>query len=71
MSRRKPFKNNVKKYRILKGIKQKDLAKEIGCSVSHLRHIENNKCCPRIILRLAIANFFEVSHYQMFYIENK
>lgn len=63
------YKNNVQKYRIWKGIAQKELANEIGYSVSEVRLVEKNKVTPRLMLRLKICEFFGVSHNQMFYVK--
>lgn len=62
--------NNIKKYRIWKGLKQKELAKLVKISTSELRLIEKNKIKrPRAGLRLRICDYFGVSHDQMFYSE--
>jgi len=65
------YKNNVQKYRVWKGIAQKELAENVGYSVSEIRLVEKNEVTPRLMLRLKICEFFGVSHDQMFYHENE
>ena len=62
---KKSVKNNVRKYRVWKGLLQKDLAKSIGISVSQIRLIESNKATPRLQTRLKICSLFNVSYNQM------
>jgi DNA-binding XRE family transcriptional regulator len=64
------IKNNLKKYRTWKGLKQVDLAKELNLSVSQIRYIENKNKYPKYQVRRKICEYFGVSQDQMFYIEN-
>ena len=66
---KRKIKNNVQKYRIYKGILQKDLAKEIDISLSWLRRIEGQKGCPKPGTRIKLSDYFGVSHNQLFYCE--
>lgn len=43
-----------------KGIKQKDLAKSLGITATHLSLIENNVNKPSVTLLSGIANYFDL-----------
>jgi transcriptional regulator with XRE-family HTH domain len=64
------IKNNLKKYRTWKNLRQKDLAKELKLSISQIRYIENKNNYPKYQVRSKICEYFGVSQDQMFYIEN-
>lgn len=49
----------IKKKRTELGIKQKEMAKDIGVSIPYLSNIETNKKIPSKILELKINNFLE------------
>ena len=49
----------IKKKRTELGIKQKEMAKDIGVSIPYLSSIETNKKIPSKILELKINNFLE------------
>lgn len=66
-NKKKALKNHVQKYRVWRNLLQKDLAEKVGISVSELRLIEKNAVCPRLHHRIKLADFFGVSHDQMFY----
>lgn len=59
------IKNNVKKYRIFKGLTRKQLSEKINVSVSRLSRIENQYYYPAMETRLKICNFFNVKETQM------
>jgi transcriptional regulator with XRE-family HTH domain len=48
--------NRVKELRIHKGIKQVDLASEVGIDDSNLRRLENNRTSP------TLKTLFRISH---------
>lgn len=60
---------NIKKYRILKGMSQKELADKSGYSYSYIRRIEGPNCVKNfsiqtiynlsIVLNVPVKNFFE------------
>jgi DNA-binding XRE family transcriptional regulator len=64
---KKNLKNNVQKYRVWRGLLQKDLADAIGISISEMRLIERNKVTPKPENQEKLCEFFEVSYDQMFY----
>ncbi len=47
---------NIRKYRLLHGIRQEDLAEKCNCSVSHIAHIENGVGKPSLEMVVIIAN---------------
>ncbi len=55
------FGRRVRELRIMKGMKQEDLANEMGVSYVHLNRIECGKNGPSIDLLLALSCFFDVS----------
>ena len=61
--------NNLKNYRIWKGITQKKLAIELGISVIHLLKIENHSKYPKYQIRAKLCKYFNISQDQMFYID--
>lgn len=65
------IKNNLKNYRIYKGLTQDELASILNISRTYLSKIESNMYCPRPKLMEEICLYFDVKLYQMFYIENK
>ena len=52
---------NIKKYRLLCGMRQEDLAEECGCSNSHIGHIENHRTIPSLEMVVNIANALGVT----------
>jgi DNA-binding XRE family transcriptional regulator len=60
------LKNNVQKYRIWKGLYQKELADKIGISTSYLRGIEKFIFWPSLKVRIRFCEFFGVNHRQLF-----
>lgn len=65
------IKNRLQNYRVFKGLTQKQLATELNICVSLVRNIEINMYYPKYPIRSKICVFFNVSHPQMFYKENK
>ena len=62
------IKNNLQKYRNYYDFTQTQLAKQLKISVYLIRKIEFNYY-PRYPIRSRICEFFNISSYQMFYIE--
>lgn len=56
---------NIRKYRLLCGIRQEDLAELCHCSVSHIGHIENGLGKPSLEMIVIIANCLEVTVDQL------
>ena len=65
------MKNHVQKYRVWKGLLQKDLAEKINISVSEIRLIEKQAVAPRPGTRLKLAKLFDVNHDQLFYYDKE
>lgn len=63
--------NNLKKYRILRGITMQMLSTYTKLSLYHIREIENQKRIPSSYYRNIICNMFGVSEEQMFYYEEE
>lgn len=68
-NRKKPYKNNLQKYRVWKGLLQTDLAKATDISISEIRLIERNAVCPNPRTMKKLCDYFDVNFDQMFYIE--
>ena len=62
---------NIKKLRILKGLNQVELGKELGVAKQTVSNWENNNIQPSIDMLLKIANFFSVSTDSLLGIDNK
>lgn len=62
-----PYKNNLHKYRLWKGIVQSEISDKTGISVAQIRLIEKNKSYPRKQNRDKLLSYFNVSFNQMFY----
>lgn len=56
---------NIRKYRLLCGIRQEDLAELCHCSVSHIGHIENGLGKPSLEMIVIIANSLSVTVDQL------
>lgn len=56
---------NIRKYRLLRGIRQEDLADLCHCSISHIGHIENGFGKPSLEMVVIIANSLEVTVDQL------
>lgn len=62
------IKNNVRKYRYWKNIRQVDMAKEFKISIAYYRKIEAGYY-QKYQVRARICKYFNVSMDQMFYTE--
>ena len=56
---------NIRKYRLLNGIRQEDLAEQCDCSNSHIGHIENARGIPSLEMVVNIANALGVTLDQL------
>ena len=56
---------NIRKYRLLRGIRQEDLAELCHCSLSHIGHIENGVGKPSLEMIVIIANSLGVTVDQL------
>jgi DNA-binding XRE family transcriptional regulator len=62
----KEMNNNLKKYRVWKGLTRKELSIILKVSNSLLVIIENDGWLPKCPIRKRICDFFDVSPTQMF-----
>ena len=65
------MKNIIKKLRKERGLRQEDLAKELGVSRQTIIAIENNKYDPSLELAIKISIFFDKTVNDIFLFENK
>ncbi|MDD7766267.1 MAG: helix-turn-helix transcriptional regulator [Anaerovoracaceae bacterium] len=65
------MKNIIKKLRKENGLRQEDLAKELGVSRQTIIAIENNKYDPSLELAIKISLFFEKTVNDIFMFDNK
>lgn len=63
------IKNNVFQARSNKGMRQEDLAREIGVSRQTIIAIEKGNYTPSVLLALKIADFFELKVEDLFIYE--
>lgn len=56
---------NIRKYRLLNGIRQEDLAERCNCSVRHIAHIEKGLGKPSLEMVVIIANKLGVTVDQL------
>ena len=52
---------NIRKHRLLAGLRQCDLAEKCNCSDSHIGQIERNATVPSLYVVVRIANALKVS----------
>lgn len=63
------FGNKIKELRKIKGLTQKQLAKELNMSLSSIAMYEINKAQPSPDVLLLMSKFFDVSMDELFGIE--
>ena len=63
--------NIIKKLRKENGLRQEDLAKELGVSRQTIIAIENSKYDPSLELAIKISIFFDKTVNDIFLFENK
>ncbi len=56
---------NVRKYRLMQGMRQEDLAEKCDCSNSHIGQIENARGIPSLDMIVRIANALDVTVDQL------
>ncbi|WP_306554719.1 helix-turn-helix domain-containing protein [Ruthenibacterium lactatiformans] len=56
---------NIRKYRLIQGLKQDELAEQCGCSNSHIGQIENARGIPSLDMVVKIANSLSVTVDQL------
>ena len=56
---------NIKKLRLMAGLKQSDLAEKCNCSDSHIGQIERSDSIPSLDMVIRIANALNVSVDQL------
>lgn len=56
---------NIRRYRLLKGLRQEDLAEVCECSNSHIGQIENARGIPSLEMIVRIANALSVTVDQL------
>lgn len=62
---KKRFGQNVRIFRVYRGMLQKDLAHAAGLSLSHISHLETGKICPSIEVLLTLCFIFNVTPNDM------
>ena len=56
---------NIRKYRLMRGLRQEDLAEACDCTNSHIGKIENAKGIPSLEMIVRIANELSVTVDQL------
>ncbi len=64
------MKNRIEEIRNVKGIRQDDLAKQLGVSRQTISSLENGRYNPSILLAHKIAKFFEMTIEEVFIFED-
>ena len=65
------MKNNIRKLRRERGLRQEDLAQILGVTRQTIIAIENNKYNPTLELAMKIARFLETPVEDIFILENE
>lgn len=63
------IKNRIKEYRAKYGMKQEELAKQVGVRRETIGNLENGKYNPSLVLAWNIAKVFQVTIEEIFTIE--
>lgn len=66
-----PVKNNIRKIRREKGIKQLQMAEDLQVTRQTMTAIENNKYNPSLELALKIVKYFEMPIEKIFILEEE
>lgn len=66
-----PVRNNIKKIRKERGIKQLQLAEDLQVTRQTLTAIENNKYNPSLELALKIVKYFNLPIQEIFILEEE
>lgn len=56
---------NIRRYRLISGLRQEDLAERCSCSNSHIGQIENARGIPSLEMVVRIANALSVTVDQL------
>ena len=65
------MKNRIEEIRNQKGIRQEELAKQLGVSRQTISSLENGRYKPSILLAYKIAKFFEMRIEDVFVFEEE
>ena len=65
------MKNRIEEIRNEKGIRQEELAKQMGVSRQTISSLENGRYNPSILLARKIAQFFEMTIEEVFLFEEE
>ena len=65
------MKNRIEEIRNGKGIRQEELAKQMGVSRQTISSLENGRYNPSILLAHKIAQFFEMTIEEVFLFEEE
>lgn len=63
------MKNKIKELRKLNGMRQEDLAKELGVSRQTINAIENDKYNPTLELAMRLARYLDTAVENIFILE--
>lgn len=63
------MKNNIKELRKARGLRQEDLAAQLGVTRQTIIAIENNKYDPTLELAMRISQFFSMTVNEIFSIQ--
>ena len=65
------MKNRIEEIRSSRGIRQEELAKQMGVSRQTISSLENGRYNPSILLAYKIAKFFEMTIEEVFIFEEE
>lgn len=61
----KTFGQNIKRIRVMQGLRQEDVAEICNCSTSHIGQIENGRVKPSLEMTVRIANALNATTDQL------
>ena len=65
------MKNRIEEIRNLRGIRQEELARQLGVSRQTISSLENGRYNPSILLAYRIARYFEMTIEEVFVFEGE
>ena len=65
------MKNRIEEIRNMRGIRQEELAKQLGVSRQTISSLENGRYNPSILLAYRIARYFEMKIEEVFVFEGE
>ncbi|MBQ3756510.1 MAG: helix-turn-helix transcriptional regulator [Oscillospiraceae bacterium] len=65
------MKNRIEEIRNLRGIRQEELARQLGVSRQTISSLENGRYNPSILLAYRIARYFDMSIEEVFIFEEE